>query len=243
MQDDNAIPDEFVLDDVSFAPDVGRLAQRLHVKAGSQDAADLQRLVGAAQHVARPKALYRLVYVEGRGEETVTLSGVTFTSRVLRVNLASAHRAFAYIATCGMELERWAQEIDDMLHNYWAEAIKEVALRAATRALNRHLEDCYQPGRTATMNPGSLEDWPLRQQRPLFALFRDPEAAIGVRLTDSFLMVPNKTVSGLRFPTEESFESCQLCPRASCPGRRAAYDPTLFERKYQRQRSSLGGTQ
>jgi len=38
------------------------------------------------------------------------------------------------------------------------------------------------------MNPGSLEDWPLTEQRVLFALLGDPQAAIGVRLTDSLLM-------------------------------------------------------
>jgi hypothetical protein len=39
-------------------------------------------------------------------------------------------------------------------------------------------------------------------------------------------------VSGIRFPTTESFESCQLCPRAGCPGRRAAYDASLYDRRY-----------
>jgi hypothetical protein len=38
-------------------------------------------------------------------------------------------------------------------------------------------------------------------------------------------MLPNKTVSGLVFPTTTSFASCQLCPRAP-------YDAALFEQKY-----------
>jgi hypothetical protein len=54
-----------------------------------------------------------------------------------------------------------------------------------------------------------------------------------VELTDSFLMVPNKSVSGLRFPTETSVENCQLCPREVCPGRRTPYDPKLYEQRYQ----------
>jgi len=45
-------------------------------------------------------------------------------------------------------------------------------------------------------------------------------------------MIPNKTTSGIRFPTEERFESCQLCPRETCPGRRAAFEPDLYARKY-----------
>ena len=101
------------------------------------------------------------------------------------------------------------------------------------RALGHHLSTCYDLGRTATMAPGSLADWPIREQRPLFRILGDPLTAVGVELTDSFLMIPNKSVSGIRFPTEERFESCQLCPREGCPGRRAAYDPDLYESKYQ----------
>ncbi len=45
-------------------------------------------------------------------------------------------------------------------------------------------------------------------------------------------MVPTKSVSGILFPAEESFASCQLCPRENCPNRRAPYDPELFDRKF-----------
>ena len=82
------------------------------------------------------------------------------------------------------------------------------------------------------MNPGSLADWPLSEQRVLFALLGDTQDAIGVQLTSSLLMVPTKSVSGIIYPTAETFASCQLCPRRGCPNRRAAYDPQLFEQKY-----------
>ncbi len=66
----------------------------------------------------------------------------------------------------------------------------------------------------------------------LFALLGDVRSAIGVELTDSLLMVPRKSVSGILFVAEETFASCQLCPRQDCPNRRAPYDAGLFERKY-----------
>ena len=90
------------------------------------------------------------------------------------------------------------------------------------------------------MSPGSLADWPLEQQRALFAVLGDTEGLIGVRLAESCLMIPTKSVSGMRFPTETSFESCQLCPRAVCPGRRAPYDKGLYDRKYAREACSDG---
>ena len=81
------------------------------------------------------------------------------------------------------------------------------------------------------MNPGSLPDWPISQQRPLFDLV-GKAAEIGVHLTDSYLMRPLKSVSGILFATDVTYENCQLCPVERCPNRRAPYDPTLFDRKY-----------
>jgi len=228
----------YVLDEIAFDPSFDALMKRLRIKEGSRQIPELREIFEAARAIARPKAMYKLVFIDEKTDESVTIDvrgshgGVVLSSRVLRVNLEAAHRLFAYVATCGGELQAWGDNLDDMLHQYWADAIKEMALAAAIQALTHHLSTCYDLGRTATMSPGSLADWPIREQRPLFKILGDPQVAIGVTLTESFLMIPNKTVSGVRFPTEERFESCQLCPRESCPGRRAAYEPDLFERKY-----------
>jgi hypothetical protein len=136
------------------------------------------------------------------------------------------------VATCGTELHEWAAAHDDILLRYYADGIGEVALRGALALLQAHLVEQFRLGRTATMSPGSLPDWPIQAQRPLFALLGHPEESIGVQLTDSLLMVPTKSVSGIRFPTEQTFASCQLCPREGCPGRQAPYDAELYEKRY-----------
>jgi hypothetical protein len=45
------------------------------------------------------------------------------------------------------------------------------------------------------------------------------------------LMLPRKSISGILFPTEVTFFSCQLCPRERCEARKAAYDASL-KKKY-----------
>jgi hypothetical protein len=224
--------DRVLLNDIPFEPNLGRLLQILHVRAGSQEADTLAKLSAEAQAVARPKALYRLARIDAKEDNAVIVDGVTLTSRVLRVNLDSAHRIFVYVATCGAELDQWSEGIDDMLASYWAYTIKEMALRAAMKALDQDLVQRYEPGPTATMNPGSLADWPIQEQSGVFSLLDDASQAIGVRLQPSYLMLPTMSVSGIRFPTEEHFASCQLCPMEDCPGRRAPYDQDLFARKY-----------
>jgi hypothetical protein len=224
--------DNIVLDDIPFQIDLGLLMKKLRVKKEQSYAADVKRMADEAQAIARPKALCRVAYIESKDDGGVVIDGIQFTSRVLRVNLEQAHRVFPYVVTCGMELQEWADSIDDILRRFWAETINEMALRVAIQVLNKHVAEKYHPGRTSVMSPGSLGEWPIQAQRPLFALLGDPKDAIGVRLTDSLLMIPTKSVSGIRFPTEESFESCQLCPREGCPGRRAPYDKDLYDTKY-----------
>ena len=38
-----------------------------------------------------------------------------------------------------------------------------------------------------------------------------------------------KSISGIRFPTEIDFRTCQLCHRENCPSRSASFDPELWE--------------
>jgi len=221
-----------ILRDIPFDPDIPRLMKRLRVKDGSASQAELYRMIETAHPIARPKAFFLLASVTDRGEDWVDIAGVRFHSRVLRVNLDGVHRVFPYLVTCGQELQEWADGIDDMLVGFWAEAVKEAALFCAVRALVEHLEERYQPGEMASMSPGSLANWPIEEQQPLFRLFGEYAGNIGVRLTESMLMTPTKTVSGIRFTTRVAFESCQLCPREGCPGRRAIYDPALYDSHY-----------
>jgi len=221
-----------VLDDVTFDPDLNALAAVLHVKPDTARIANLRDMLGEAKAIARPKALYQVARIEARGDDYVILDGTRFTSRVLQVNLAKAHRAFVYIATCGVEMHDWAQSKEALLERFLADAIAGMALMAARQALNQHLEQVFHPGKLGEMNPGSLQDWPLTEQRPLFELLGDPEATIGVRLLESCLMTPIKTTSGLLFPAEEGFHNCLLCPVENCPGRRSPYEPGLYDRKY-----------
>lgn len=224
--------DSIVLDQIPFKVDFPRLLNMVHLEESGEDADTVRRLVSEAEAIARPKAIFKVAYIDSKGDDHVVVDGMKLTSRVMRVNLDTAQRVFAFVATAGMELETWAGAKDDILEKYWAEAIMMQAVAAARAFLGAHLQDRYRPGLLSRMNPGSLQDWPLREQRPLFKLIGDTETSIGVRLTDSYLMIPRKSVSGIQFPTQESFESCQLCGREVCPNRRAPYDAMLFERKY-----------
>ena len=223
-----------LLDSVPFKPDVEGLRETLRLRPGSSQAEEFDRFLEQARSIARPKVVYKVAFIEEKTDSFVIVDGVQLTSRVLRVNLDSVHRVFPYVATCGEELDDWQETFDDFLYRFWIDAIKAEALGAAFQAFDDSVNALYQPGPLSGMNPGSLEDWPLSQQFPLFSLLGDVEKAVGVRLTETCLMLPNKSVSGILFPTDTTFQSCQLCPREICPNRRAPYDSELYASKYER---------
>ena len=210
--------------------DTAALLARVHVVPDSEDAVAFTALVDQAQEVARPKALYAEAFVAGLGDDTIRIDGITFTSRVLRRKLAGVERVFPYVATCGHELDGVVLPAGDVLVPFWWDAIKAELLAAARAHLLAHLTDRFRLGQTARMNPGSgdADVWPIEQQRLLFALLGGVTPFIGVILTESCLMLPNKTVSGLLFSTGEDFQTCQVCHRDPCPNRRAPFDAVVW---------------
>ncbi len=188
-------------------------------------------LLEKTESTARPKVLYSVSYLEEKNDDSVRIEGVLFKSRVLRKNLENTERVFPYIVTAGTELEKIEPDHENYMKVFCFDAIKELVLEHALSYMEQVITETYALANTAHMNPGSLSDWPISEQRLLFSLFGDVESLIGVRLTERFLMDPIKSVSGIYFPTEVDFKSCMLCKRHPCVKRRAQYDPEMA-RKY-----------
>ena len=205
--------------------------EQVRVKAGTDDAREFAALLDVARTTARPKAMYRECFIEAKGDLTVTMAGITFTSRMLRRNLDRVERVFPFIATCGHEMDQVPVPEGDILKGFWRDTIKSTLLGFAVEHLGWHLAGTFGLGKTATMSPGEgdMTVWPIEQQRELFSLLGDVKRQIGVVLTDSMLMIPNKTRSGIVFPTETDFHTCQLCQRQDCPARRTPFDGKLWE--------------
>lgn len=218
-----------VLSDVAVELDQADLASRAHVQA--EDMAVFAGMIEQARDIARPKVLYREVAVGTRDGDRVEVGGQVFTSRMLARNLREVDRVFAFVATCGMELEAANPPGDDFLADFWWETIKAAVLGCAIHHFCQHLERRHGVVRSAMMNPGSGDAnvWPIQQQKPLFELLGGVTEQIGVELTDTFLMRPDKTISGVRFVTRRDIRACQVCHREPCASRSAPFDPKLWE--------------
>lgn len=217
-----------VLDNIFFSVDQPDLLHELHVKKSYFN--EFKALVEQASALARPKAVYKKAVLEASGDNYVVIDGVKLNSRVVRVNLQGVSEFFPAIVTCGKELADWANSFNDMLLNFWANALSEKAMRLAKEALDVHLKENYQIDSIAQMNPGSVVDWSILEQPKLFEIIGNVQELIGVELTSSSLILPMKSVSGIWFPNDK-YENCMLCPK-NCPNRKAAYDPEMYDSIY-----------
>jgi len=185
---------------------------------------DLARtLLEIAQPLITPKAIYEVSYVDEKSEDAVIIDGVRFQSRILRKNLDDATRVFPYVVSIGDGLEKRADASDDFLEKYYLDSIGNIALTKTRMHLEKHLKSKFALGKMAFMSPGSLEDWPITEQKLLFSILDGVEEAISVTLSKSLLMFPRKSVSGVYFSTETTFYNCHLCPRKRCERRKARY--------------------
>lgn len=193
---------------------------------------EIDELRGAASELfaqcarlVRPKALLKEAALELLDDDGVVIAGERFDSRCLSANLRGLDRVHLYLATCGTELERLAAQREG-LEGYWVDVIKELALEAVVSETERRVAARLDSAGVAAMNPGSAdaEVWPIEQQRQLFRLLGDTRSEVGVELTESLLMIPNKSVSGILFPSRSGWVSCMACTRSGCRGRRAPYE-------------------
>lgn len=216
---------------VPFDIDLAAFAKGMEKEGYAVSEGRLDRLSAEARSVGRPKFLIRPAKVADVAETSVRLGDRVFTSRAMAFHFSGLKRVFPYIATAGTEMTDWVESLSEP-DRIWGDRMAEAALGAALDAVEREVRDRFGVDSIARINPGSLVDWDLSEQRVLFDLLGDTEGRLGVRLAENLLMFPIKSGSGIVFPDNSGFLNCRLCSVSGCRRRRAAYEPGRYERVY-----------
>ena len=214
------------LESIPVHQDLEEIKRRLHTEQCG-DWSHVKTLIETAQPLIKPWATYKVSNIESKLDDAVIIDGIRLTSRVLRKQLDKINRAFPYVISIGNQLEEKIRDCGDILDQYYLDTVGNVALSTVQKNLECKLMSKYAINGLSSMSPGSLSDWPIEEQKPLFSILGDVETAIGVTLTENFLMIPTKSISGIYFPTDLPFYTCQLCSRKDCDSRKARFDKTL----------------
>lgn len=184
----------------------------------------VDELFAEAESCAGPIGGYLDLAPEDCTQNSICLNGERLHSKLLASHLADQEKVFPFVVTCGLELSAWVDSKNDLIESYLAHALAEQGTHLAAEALRQDIETMYGLENLSRMQPGSLPDWPLEQQEPLFRVLGHMAKKLQVTLTSSCLMLPTTSLSGIFFQDPEGFISCQFCTR-KCPRRKAAFDP------------------
>ncbi|MFO7785985.1 MAG: hypothetical protein ACQET7_12210 [Thermodesulfobacteriota bacterium] len=158
-------------------------------------------------------------------ESIVLDEGVVFEGPLAARALAGSKEVSAAVCTVGPALESRVKTLfsEDPVRAMALDGAGTAALRQVSRsAVQRIREEAASKGWGSGMRaqPGQ-EGWSIRQQHVLFDLV--PAAGIGVCLTESALMVPQKSVSlvmGMGPDMRPHGVACDYCSkRERCPWR------------------------
>lgn len=174
-------------------------------------------VIGEVQGWLRPRFCYQVVSQQPDFD----------MGRIILRQLHGAEAYVLFICTSGMEFEAYQQRLKDagdMVRIFIADALGSVIAEKTADRMEEHLQESIDKlgwQHTNRFSPGYC-GWHVSQQQRLFPLFQGH--ACGVTLTDSSLMVPIKSVSGIVGIGKEVRRldySCGLCDFKQCYKRRS----------------------
>ena len=151
----------------------------------------------------RPRLCFTVVYGTLDMEQNqLTIQDTTFDIGKIIARQLRGSEAFAlFVATSGTEFEQYQQQLKtkgDMVRIFIADALGSIIAEKCADRMELLLQlsiDKLQWKHTNRFSPGYC-GWHVSQQQRLFPLLDEKEPC-GVHLTDSSLMVPIKSVSGI----------------------------------------------
>ena len=182
-----------------------------------------EKILNDLQSVVRPHFGYVLLdgYVDGG--DRVVVDGVELSpGRIITHAMKGADCYALFTATIGSGFDEYCRkykEDDDMVDALIADALGSVLAEAVVAVLVKTLSDrAERKGWHISNNysPGYC-DWKLSDQKKLFSLL--PEGHTCISLTESCLMLPVKSVSGIiavGASVRKRPYGCAICKMTSC---------------------------
>lgn len=157
-------------------------------------------------------------------KETLTVQNTVFSIGKTIARQLRGSEAFAFFAaTAGVEFEAFQHTLqleDDMVKIYIADSLGSIIAEKAADCMENSLQVFIQSNgwqHTNRYSPGYC-GWHVSEQQKLFSLF--PVASpCGIELTDSSLMIPIKSVSGVigvGSSVRKLEYTCGLCTYENC---------------------------
>jgi len=207
------------------------MGDRKHQGLSRRLSTKVERVTRSFGELMEPRFAYRRLRLESAGHGVVRLEdGLEFRGGRMARALGEADEVVCFLATLGeevdLEIGRLFRE-NRLAEGYILDALGSVAVENLVEQFHRQTEDESRKssrGVTLRFSPGYC-DWPITDQARLLSLF--DTAALGVKLQDSCLIHPRKSVSGVFGVTrpgqalhQAPHNPCLACAKTDCFARR-----------------------
>ncbi len=217
---------ELRYDDLSISLD--DVYEAMEYQADQPDmavAAETRAVMSEVSSWLRPRFCFFVAYGElGSNFQTLTLEETTLkVGKIIGRQLKGSEAFACFVATAGMEFEAYQQRLmreGDMVKVFIANALGSVIAEKCADEMEVFLQQSIEKlgwKHTNRFSPGYC-GWHVSEQQRLFPLFHTANPC-GVQLTDSSLMVPIKSVSGIIGVGKEVRKldyTCGLCDFEKC---------------------------
>lgn len=200
------------------------LAELCRVRPDSSAFEAIEEDLPLINEYAAPKAIIRWANVDRVEEDSATIEGITFRSRVVADKLKPFPRVFLSVITAGTGLEDSGKFEDSVFLDVYNGAL----IRSATLWVVEYMREQFGFDGSSMLNPGSLPDWPIENNFALLQMIGGTEE-IGVTLNESGYIKPWNSGSHIHF-SGNGYQNCILCRKYTCVGRHAPFDRAEYMR-------------
>jgi len=191
----------------------------------------VKQLIDRSTPLLTPRVVITEKKIQDANEENLVISpGVRLRSRKMSRTMRSCDRIKVFVATIGPKVEKEIRRLTEenkVSDASILDAIASVAVENTVEKVQSRIEDgLAKEGKRTTLrfSPGYC-DWNIREQEKVFSVINGD--TIDVSLTDTCLMKPRKSVSGVfGVGNEEDLKKrnmnpCLMCGMKRCIARRA----------------------
>ncbi|MDX2432309.1 MAG: vitamin B12 dependent-methionine synthase activation domain-containing protein [Bacteroides sp.] len=222
------------IEKTAISPDQADLLSHLSGNGEELDEHTLNlttQLIAECQEIMEPKGGFVLKDALPTGNpEDISIPGTNFhTGKTIVKMLKGARQYVFFMATAGPEPEKLAKTLiaeGQYLEGYIVDLIASSLAETAAQYVHDYLKELLAQKDfkiTNRYSPGYC-GWKVDEQQKLFSLF--PEGSCGITLSESSLMFPIKSVSGVvGAGPEVSFRdyTCELCSMKDCSFRKTRH--------------------
>lgn len=170
--------------------------------------------------ICTPRYMFQTLEARQISKRQIQIGNLDFfPGGIIGSYLPGLTKACLFVATAGKEYDDYLHRLkaqDNIVKEYVADSIGSVVAEACVTLLEKELDADCELHHSLPYSPGYC-GWNIAEQQKLFSLF--PPQPCGIRLSDSFLMSPVKSVSGFFGLGKELLLQpyrCEICMNKQC---------------------------